>query len=124
MRVRSQRAFGKAFQVSRQKRLLVQQAALVEIPGQFLVQAHGSSCVLAQVRRWDECGEDDSASFLLHEITPGLSVLLLALILQAVLRYHEPSPRTPVTFTLRVSTELTNCSQANPRVLTVHILAR
>ncbi|NWW68799.1 A2ML1 protein, partial [Ifrita kowaldi] len=90
VRVRSQRAFGKAFQVSRQKRLLVQQAALVEIPGQFLVQAHGSSCVLAQT----------------------------------VLRYHEPSPRTPVIFTLRVSTELTNCSQANPRVLTVHILAR
>ncbi|XP_008633113.1 PREDICTED: alpha-2-macroglobulin-like protein 1 [Corvus brachyrhynchos] len=89
VRVRSQRAFGKAFQVSRQKRLLVQQAALVEIPGQFLVQAHGSSCVLAQ----------------------------------AVLRYHEPSPRTALIFTLRVSTELTNCSRANPRVLTVRILA-
>ncbi|NXY09519.1 A2ML1 protein, partial [Pteruthius melanotis] len=90
VRVRSQRAFGKAFQVSRQKRLLVQQAALVEIPGHFLLQAHGSSCVLAQT----------------------------------VLRYHEPSPRTPVTFTLRVSTELTNCSRENPRVLTVSILAR
>ncbi|XP_053790739.1 alpha-2-macroglobulin-like protein 1 [Vidua chalybeata] len=89
VRVRSQRAFGKAFQVSRQKRLLVQQAALVEIPGQFLVQAHGSSCVFAQT----------------------------------VLRYHELSPRTPVIFTLRVSTELNNCSQANLRVLTVHILA-
>ncbi|XP_033370402.1 alpha-2-macroglobulin-like protein 1 [Parus major] len=88
VRVRSQRAFGKAFLVSRQKRLLVQQAALVEIPGQFLLQAHGSSCVFAQT----------------------------------VLRYHEPSPRTPVIFTLRVSTELTNCSRANPRVLTVHIL--
>ncbi|NXA85939.1 A2ML1 protein, partial [Melanocharis versteri] len=89
VRVRSQRAFGKAFQVSRQRRLLVQQAALVEIPGQFLVQAHGSSCVFAQT----------------------------------VLRYHEPSPRTPVIFTLRVSTELTNCSQGNPRVLTVRVLA-
>ncbi|NXV09330.1 A2ML1 protein, partial [Cettia cetti] len=89
VRVRSQRALGKAFQVSRQKRLLVQQAALVEIPGQFLVQAHGSSCVLAQM----------------------------------VLRYHELSPWTPVIFTLRVSTELTNCSQADPRVLAVRILA-
>ncbi|XP_038009425.1 alpha-2-macroglobulin-like protein 1 [Motacilla alba alba] len=89
VRVRSQRAFGKAFQVSRQKRLLVQQAALVEIPGQFLVQAQGSSCVFTQT----------------------------------VLRYHEPSPRTPVIFTLRVSTELNNCSQANPHILTIHILA-
>ncbi|XP_041316563.1 alpha-2-macroglobulin-like protein 1 [Pyrgilauda ruficollis] len=89
VRVRSQRAFGKAFQVSRQQRLLVQQAALVEIPGQFLLQAHGSSCVFAQT----------------------------------VLRYHERSPGTPVIFTLRVSTELNNCSQANPRVLTVRILA-
>ncbi|NXO64084.1 A2ML1 protein, partial [Phainopepla nitens] len=90
VRVRSQRAFGKAFQVGRQKRLLVQQAALVEIPGQFLVQAQGSSCVFAQT----------------------------------VLRFHEPSPRTPVIFTLRVSTELANCSQADPRALTVRILTR
>ncbi|XP_057901421.1 alpha-2-macroglobulin-like protein 1 [Melospiza georgiana] len=88
LRVRSQRAFGKAFPVSRQRRLLVQQAVLVEIPGQLLLQAHGSGCVLAQT----------------------------------VLRYHELSPRTPVTFTLRVSTELNNCSQANPRLLTVRIL--
>uniref|UniRef100_A0A8C0US48 Alpha-macroglobulin-like TED domain-containing protein n=1 Tax=Cyanistes caeruleus TaxID=156563 RepID=A0A8C0US48_CYACU len=57
VRVRSQRAFGKAFLVSRQKRLLVQQAALVELPGQFLLQAHGSSCVFTQVRRWDQRGE-------------------------------------------------------------------
>ncbi|XP_027508378.1 alpha-2-macroglobulin-like protein 1 [Corapipo altera] len=89
VRVKSQRAFGRAFQVNRQRRLLVQQAALTEIPGQFLVQVHGSSCVFAQI----------------------------------VLRYHEPSPRAAVIFTLRVSTELTNCSQANPRVLTVRILA-
>ncbi|XP_039555574.1 alpha-2-macroglobulin-like protein 1 [Passer montanus] len=88
VRVRSQRAFGKAFQVSRQQRLLVQQAALVEIPGQFLLQAHGSSCIFTQT----------------------------------VLRYHKRSPGTPVIFTLRVSTELNNCSQANPRVLTVRIL--
>ncbi|XP_035746403.1 alpha-2-macroglobulin-like protein 1 [Egretta garzetta] len=89
VRVKSQRGFGKAFQVSRQKRLLVQQAALTEVPGEFLVQVHGSSCVFAQT----------------------------------VLRYHEPPPRAAVTFTLRVNTELTNCSQGNARVLTVRILA-
>ncbi|XP_075365159.1 alpha-2-macroglobulin-like protein 1 [Mycteria americana] len=89
VRVKSQRGFGKAFQVNHQKRLLVQQAALTEVPGQFLVQVHGSSCVFAQT----------------------------------VLRYHEPPPRAAVTFTLRVNTELTNCSQANARVLTIRILA-
>ncbi|NXL66192.1 A2ML1 protein, partial [Chordeiles acutipennis] len=89
VRVKSQKGFGKAFQVNRQKRLLVQQAALTEVPGQFLVQVHGSSCVFAQT----------------------------------VLRYHEPPPRAAVTFTLRVNTELTNCSQANAHVLTLRILA-
>ncbi|XP_009685486.2 alpha-2-macroglobulin-like protein 1 [Struthio camelus] len=88
VRVKSQRGFGKTFQVTRQKRLLLQQAALTEIPGDFLVQVHGSSCVFAQI----------------------------------VLRYHEPPPRTTTTFTLRVDTQLTNCSQANMRVLTIHIL--
>ncbi|NWV59688.1 A2ML1 protein, partial [Malurus elegans] len=90
VRVRSQRAFGKAFQVRRQERLLVQRAALVEIPGQFLLQAHGSGCVIAQT----------------------------------VLRYNELSPRPAVIFTLRVSTELANCSQADQRALTIHILTR
>ncbi|XP_009697440.1 PREDICTED: alpha-2-macroglobulin-like protein 1, partial [Cariama cristata] len=88
VRVKSQKGFGKVFQVNHQKRLLVQQAALTEVPGQFLVQVHGSSCIFAQT----------------------------------VLRYHEPLPRAAVTFTLRVNTELTNCSQANARVLTVRIL--
>uniref|UniRef100_A0A663FIK8 Alpha-macroglobulin receptor-binding domain-containing protein n=1 Tax=Aquila chrysaetos chrysaetos TaxID=223781 RepID=A0A663FIK8_AQUCH len=55
VRVRSQRGFGKAFQVNRQRRLLVQQAALTEVPGQLLVQVHGSSCVFAQaVLRYHE----------------------------------------------------------------------
>ncbi|NXV73861.1 A2ML1 protein, partial [Atlantisia rogersi] len=89
VRVKSQGGFGRAFQVNRQKRLLVQEAAMAEDPGQFLLQVHGSSCVFAQT----------------------------------VLRYHEPPPRDAVTFTLRVNTELTNCSQADVRVLTVHILA-
>uniref|UniRef100_A0A8C4PDL2 Alpha-macroglobulin-like TED domain-containing protein n=1 Tax=Dromaius novaehollandiae TaxID=8790 RepID=A0A8C4PDL2_DRONO len=50
VRVKSQRGFGKTFQITRQKRLLLQQAALTEVPGDFLVQVHGSSCVFAQVR--------------------------------------------------------------------------
>ena len=62
--------------------------------------------------------------FSLYEIVPGLSFPVLALTLQTVLRYHEPPPRAAVTFTLRVNTEMTNCSQANARVLTVRILAR
>ncbi|KAM6418117.1 alpha-2-macroglobulin-like protein 1 [Pluvialis apricaria] len=89
VRVKSQRAFAKTFQVTQQKRLLVQQAALTEVPGQFLVQVHGSSCVFTQT----------------------------------VLRYHEPPTRAAVTFTLRVNTELTNCSHANARAVTVRILA-
>lgn len=60
----------------------------------------------------------------LHEIMPGLSSPILILTLQTVLRYHEPPQRAAVTFTLRVNTELTNCSQANARVLTIHILTR
>ncbi|XP_064377478.1 alpha-2-macroglobulin-like protein 1 [Dromaius novaehollandiae] len=88
VRVKSQRGFGKTFQITRQKRLLLQQAALTEVPGDFLVQVHGSSCVFAQT----------------------------------VLRYHEPPPRTTTTFTLHVNTQLTNCSQANMRVLTIRIL--
>uniref|UniRef100_A0A8B9PFZ2 Alpha-macroglobulin-like TED domain-containing protein n=1 Tax=Apteryx owenii TaxID=8824 RepID=A0A8B9PFZ2_APTOW len=62
VRVKSQRGFGKTFQVTRQKRLLLQQAALTEIPGDFLVQVHGSSCVFAQVRWWDERGEVEDYS--------------------------------------------------------------
>ncbi|NXW87670.1 A2ML1 protein, partial [Alopecoenas beccarii] len=89
VRVKSQRDFGRAFQVTRQKRLLVQQAALTEVPGQLLVQVHGSSCVFVQT----------------------------------VLRYHEPPLRAAVTFTLRVNTELTNCSQADTRFLNIRILA-
>ncbi|POI29421.1 hypothetical protein CIB84_006829, partial [Bambusicola thoracicus] len=89
VKVKSQRDFGKTFQVTCQKRLLVQHAELTEIPEQFLVQVQGRSCVFAQT----------------------------------VLRYHEPTPQTTVTFSLRVNTELANCSQANMHVLTVRILA-
>ncbi|XP_054019891.1 alpha-2-macroglobulin-like protein 1 [Dryobates pubescens] len=89
VRVKSQRGFEKSFQVNRQNRFVVQQAALTEAKGSFLVQVHGSSCVLTQI----------------------------------VLRHHEHPQQAAVTFTLNVNTELTNCSQANARVLTVSILA-
>lgn len=49
MRVRSQRGFGRKFQISYQNRLLVQEAALTEVPGKFSVQAHGSCCVFTRV---------------------------------------------------------------------------
>ncbi|XP_032302767.1 alpha-2-macroglobulin-like protein 1 [Coturnix japonica] len=89
VKMKSQRDFGKTFQITRQKRLLVQHAELTEIPGQFLVQVQGRSCVFAQM----------------------------------VLRYHEPTPQTTKTFSLRVNTKLANCSQANMHFLTVHILS-
>ncbi|NXG51587.1 A2ML1 protein, partial [Psilopogon haemacephalus] len=88
VKVKSQRGFEKSFQVNRQNRLLVQQAALTEVKGNFLVQVHGSSCVFTQI----------------------------------VLRHHERPQQAAVTFTLHVNTEPTNCSQANARVLTIHIL--
>lgn len=53
VRVRSHGGFGKKFQVSHQNRLLVQEAALTEVPGQFLVQAHGSCCVFTRVGSTD-----------------------------------------------------------------------
>ncbi|NXH13195.1 A2ML1 protein, partial [Bucco capensis] len=91
VRVKTPRGLGKAFQVPRHKRLLVQQAELPELPGHLLLQLHGSSCVLAQV----------------------------------LLKYHQQSPRAAVSFSLRVSSQLANCSQASPSpaVLTLHILA-
>ncbi|KAM9388182.1 alpha-2-macroglobulin-like protein 1 [Phaethornis superciliosus] len=49
VRVRSQRGYGRKFQVSYQNRLLVQEAALTEVPGKFLVQAHGSCCVFTRM---------------------------------------------------------------------------
>uniref|UniRef100_A0A493T6J7 Alpha-macroglobulin receptor-binding domain-containing protein n=1 Tax=Anas platyrhynchos platyrhynchos TaxID=8840 RepID=A0A493T6J7_ANAPP len=48
VRVRSQKGFGRKFQVSYQNRLLVQEVALTEIPGKFSVQAHGSCCVFTR----------------------------------------------------------------------------
>ncbi|XP_032302727.1 alpha-2-macroglobulin-like protein 1 isoform X5 [Coturnix japonica] len=86
VRVRSQRASGRKFQVSYQNRLLVQEMAMTEIPGKFSVQAHGSCCVFTRtVLRYnipfpqvsesfalqvktkpDNCTEDDVHSVALH----------------------------------------------------------
>uniref|UniRef100_G1NME9 Alpha-2-macroglobulin like 1 n=1 Tax=Meleagris gallopavo TaxID=9103 RepID=G1NME9_MELGA len=67
VKVKSQRDFGKTFQVTRQKRLLVQHAELTEIPGQFLVQVQGRSCVFAQtVLRYHEPTPQTSIAFNLH----------------------------------------------------------
>ncbi|NXI10065.1 A2ML1 protein, partial [Irena cyanogastra] len=67
VRVRSHGGFGKKFQVSHQNRLLVQEAALTEVPGKFLVQAHGSCCVFTQmVLRYNTPSPQDSKSFALQ----------------------------------------------------------
>ncbi|NXC99537.1 A2ML1 protein, partial [Certhia familiaris] len=67
VRVRSHGGFGKKFQVSYQNRLLVQEAALTEVPGKFLVQAHGSCCVFTQmVLRYNTPSPPDSTSFALQ----------------------------------------------------------
>ncbi|KFW65654.1 Alpha-2-macroglobulin-like 1, partial [Pygoscelis adeliae] len=67
VRVRSQRGFGRKFQVSYQNRLLVQEAALTEVPGKFLVQAHGSCCVFTRmVLRYNTPSPQVSASFALQ----------------------------------------------------------
>ncbi|KAM9578218.1 alpha-2-macroglobulin-like protein 1 [Guaruba guarouba] len=67
VRVRSQRGFGRKFQVSYQNRLLVQEAALTEVPGKFSVQAQGSCCVFTQmVLRYNTPSPQVSTSFALR----------------------------------------------------------
>ncbi|XP_010075937.1 PREDICTED: alpha-2-macroglobulin-like protein 1 [Pterocles gutturalis] len=67
VKVRSQRGFGRKFQVSYQNRLLVQEAALTEVPGKFLVQAHGSCCVFTRmVLRYNTPSPQVSTSFALQ----------------------------------------------------------
>ncbi|NXW23021.1 A2ML1 protein, partial [Circaetus pectoralis] len=67
VRVRSQRGFGRKFQVSYQNRLLVQEAALTEVPGKFSVQAHGSCCVFTRmVLRYNTPSPQVSTSFALR----------------------------------------------------------
>ncbi|NWX05020.1 A2ML1 protein, partial [Caloenas nicobarica] len=67
VRVRSQRGFGRKFQVSDQNRLLVQEAALTEVPGKFSVQAHGSCCVFTRmVLRYNMPSPQVSTSFALQ----------------------------------------------------------
>ncbi|XP_054019892.1 alpha-2-macroglobulin-like protein 1 [Dryobates pubescens] len=67
VRVRSQRGFGRQFQVSLQNRLLVQEAALTEVPGKFSVQANGSCCVFTRmVLRYNTPSPQVSTSFALR----------------------------------------------------------
>ncbi|NXL48261.1 A2ML1 protein, partial [Podilymbus podiceps] len=67
VRVRSQRGFGRKFQVSYQNRLLVQEAALTEVPDKFSVQALGSCCVFTRmVLRYNMPSPQASASFALR----------------------------------------------------------
>ncbi|XP_062470044.1 alpha-2-macroglobulin-like protein 1 isoform X2 [Pezoporus occidentalis] len=67
VRVRSQRGFGRKFQVSYENRLLVQEAALTEVPDKFSVQAQGSCCVFTQmVLRYNTLSPQVSTSFALR----------------------------------------------------------
>ncbi|NXD41920.1 A2ML1 protein, partial [Copsychus sechellarum] len=67
VRVRSHGGFGKKFQVSYENRLQVQEAALTEVPGEFLVQAHGSCCVFTRmVLRYNTPSPQGSTSFALQ----------------------------------------------------------
>ncbi|KFM08376.1 Alpha-2-macroglobulin-like 1, partial [Aptenodytes forsteri] len=67
VRVRSQRGFGRKFHISYQNRLLVQEAALTEVPGKFSVQAHGSCCVFTRmVLRYNTPSPQVSTSFALQ----------------------------------------------------------
>ncbi|KAJ7419867.1 alpha-2-macroglobulin-like protein 1 [Willisornis vidua] len=67
VRVWSHGDAGRKFQVSYQNRLLVQEAALTEVPGKFLVQAHGSCCVFTRmVLKYNTLSPQDLASFALQ----------------------------------------------------------
>uniref|UniRef100_A0A8C3TI91 Alpha-macroglobulin-like TED domain-containing protein n=1 Tax=Chelydra serpentina TaxID=8475 RepID=A0A8C3TI91_CHESE len=53
--VKSKGSFERKFQVTHKNRLLLQQAVLAEIPGEFSVQAQGSGCIYAQVSHRGVC---------------------------------------------------------------------
>lgn len=79
VRVRSQRGFGRKFQVSYQNRLSVQEAALTEVPGKFSVQAQGSCCVFTQVGShrpcWDKPYQNQNSPLQLSARKHTLTVL-------------------------------------------------
>ncbi|KAH1187408.1 hypothetical protein KIL84_020157 [Mauremys mutica] len=85
--VKSQGSFERKFQVTHKNRLLLQQAVLTEIPGEFSVQAQGSGCIYAQT----------------------------------VLRYNEPPPQVSVTFSVRITTQLIDCTKGDMRIVTIRI---
>ncbi|NXW62426.1 A2ML1 protein, partial [Eurystomus gularis] len=67
VRVKSQRGFGRNFQVSYWNRLLVQEAALTEVPDKFSVQAYGSCCVFTRmVLRYNTPSPQLSTAFALR----------------------------------------------------------
>ncbi|NXA38214.1 A2ML1 protein, partial [Eudromia elegans] len=67
VRVKSQKGFGRKFQISDQNRLLVQEMALTDIPGKFSVQVHGTCCVFTRmVLRYNTPSPEASTSFALQ----------------------------------------------------------
>ncbi|XP_071413558.1 alpha-2-macroglobulin-like protein 1 [Pithys albifrons albifrons] len=76
VRVWSHGGTGRNFQVSYQNRLLVQEAALTEVPGKFLVQAHGSCCVFTRmVLKYNTLSAQDLASFALQVKTEPVNCI-------------------------------------------------
>ncbi|XP_067387065.1 alpha-2-macroglobulin-like protein 1 [Emydura macquarii macquarii] len=68
--VKSQGSFERKFQVTHRNRLLLQQAVLTQVPGEFSVQARGSGCVYAQtVLRYNEPLPRVSVTFSLRVTT-------------------------------------------------------
>ncbi|KAM7181770.1 alpha-2-macroglobulin-like protein 1, partial [Macrochelys suwanniensis] len=68
--VKSKGSFERKFQVTHKNRLLLQQAVLAEIPGEFSVQAQGSGCIYAQtVLRYNEPPPRVSVTFSLRVTT-------------------------------------------------------
>ncbi|XP_038270167.2 alpha-2-macroglobulin-like protein 1 [Dermochelys coriacea] len=68
--VKSKGSFERKFQVTHKNRLLLQQAVLTEIPGQFSMQAQGNGCVYAQtVLRYNEPPPQVSVTFSLRITT-------------------------------------------------------
>uniref|UniRef100_A0A8C3XX29 Alpha-macroglobulin receptor-binding domain-containing protein n=1 Tax=Chelydra serpentina TaxID=8475 RepID=A0A8C3XX29_CHESE len=61
--VKSKGSFERKFQVTHKNRLLLQQAVLAEIPGEFSVQAQGSGCIYAQVSHRGVCLRQQGTSF-------------------------------------------------------------
>ena len=61
--IQSSGSFSQKFQVENSNRLLLQQVALPDIPGDYTMSVSGEGCVYAQVRCWEVVGMQLRAFF-------------------------------------------------------------